>query len=106
MQPPTLAIIVGTKNKKNMKNLQNSNHDLLMEAQIILPSDEKQNESDFQKFKKRVLANQSKIKIDFEVGYAYKKKQECYYLSDYTYWEKCYFFLKSLAHYQGIETWR
>jgi hypothetical protein len=70
-----------------------------------LPFNETLNEIDFNRFQDKILDNIEKVNIDFEVGFAYKKMIECYYLDSYTYWQRCYYFLKGLAHYYNVKTW-
>ena len=56
-------------------------------------------------FKQKILKNIDTVNIDFKVGYCYKRRFEDEINGD-TYWHQCYYFLKGLAHYHGIKTYR
>ena len=55
-------------------------------------------------FKKRILNNIDSVDISFEVGYCYKNAITDCFEKD-SYWVQCYYFLKGLAHYKGVDCW-
>lgn len=55
----------------------------------------------FENYKKQILTKASDEDVLNEIGYCYKKAiiEE---FSPNSYWAKCYYFLKGLAHYRNI----
>jgi DNA-directed RNA polymerase subunit N (RpoN/RPB10) len=55
----------------------------------------------FENYKQRILQKASDVDVLSEIGYCYKRA--CLdEFSPASYWSKCYYFLKGLAHYRGI----
>ena len=55
-------------------------------------------------FKQRILKKLDSVDIDFQIGYVYKRMIETEFKD--IYWLNCYSFLKGLAHYMNIKTYR
>lgn len=59
----------------------------------------------FESFKGRIISEIDKVDIAFEVGYCYKRLFEDE-LNSNNYWHSCYYWLKGVASYLQITTWR
>jgi|DEB0MinimDraft_6_1074348.scaffolds.fasta_scaffold100376_2 hypothetical protein len=77
-----------------MNNLShNKNDPLILECKEL-----------FKHYKTRILSNIESIDIDFETGFAYKKMIETRFND--LYWTNVYYFLKGLAHFHNVKTFR
>jgi hypothetical protein len=58
----------------------------------------------FENYKTRIIEKAPNDVILNEIGYCYKRA--CTDMFDFeSYWVKCYYFLKGLAHYRNITPW-
>lgn len=55
----------------------------------------------FENYKKRILDKATDEDLLNEIGYCYKRACTDMFDKD-SYWAKCYYFLKGLAHYRNI----
>ena len=55
----------------------------------------------FENYKKRILDKATNEDVLNEIGYCYKRACTDMFDKD-SYWSKCYYFLKGLAHYRNI----